>query len=112
MSRSEKLLRDALAVLDHEKSTLREHLPFRDIALKILRNAIESRGSKGVEEAEEILTKLLDGKHVPLSTLTEDLWLASDLLAVLQTMEASTKKVVRDWIVLIAQEVLGILRRL
>lgn len=112
MSVSETLVQEVMDVLNRERKAIRDHYPFKDALLRLLRTtAQQGKGEETILKIKEAMEKLFDGEPVHLQDITDDLWIASDILAFYQTMEASSRRVVRDWVVLIIQEILTILRR-
>lgn len=112
MPGSEELLQRALDVIDKERRSLKDHIPFRKVVLRLLEDAVRQGGAESLEKTEKLLTDMLEGEVVSLSDVTDDLLLASDLLAVMQQAEAATKRIVRQWVRLIVQELINLIRSL
>lgn len=104
-----ELLAAAIRVLEREAKEVEK--PVREAVVKYLERAMRRGGRKSLQEAGDVIERLLDGEQIPLSAITDDLWVASDILAVMQNLEASKKKVVQEWVRLIIQEILNILLR-
>lgn len=109
---SSEIVEKAREILEDERQALREDVPLRDILLRVLEDVVQTGGAESLQKAEKVLGKMLDGEAVLLSEITDDLLLASDLLAAMQQVEASRRRIVRQWVRLVVQEVLSLLRTL
>ena len=67
-------------------------------------DGIEKFGPEGVQKASEALETLLTGKgDLKISEVTQDMLVASDLLAALQSAEADRKQKARAWLRLVGE---------
>jgi len=101
-------LKKALHSLEEEARNLDN--PAQRAILAVLTDALRSEGEPGLHRITGLLEDILSGRHVPLASISEDLWVASEFLAAMQQIEASKKNLIRQWILLIVQETVAILR--
>ena len=83
--------------------------PFQRTILTLLEKQVASRGEQAIRDSQEALLKMLKGEEIQLGSLTDDLVLASDILASMEVMESARKHKIREWLVGIVQETLGVL---
>lgn len=80
--------------------------PLQRAILTILEKQVQKRGEPLIRGTLDALQKILQEEDVSLGELIDDLWLASDLVASMQTLEAARKRQLRDWVAGIGGEIL------
>jgi hypothetical protein len=84
--------------------------PWKKSVLSVFADSTQKLGPTGIVLAQTILEDLLDKKPVDISKVTDDLAVASNLLAEMQKAEVKKKKLMRKFVKELAKTLLHLLK--